>query len=77
MLAVLPMRPPQVAKRATAAPVYVADPDCAGGRIARFLQALRDRDRILPFADGLEAFAVTPLRETARIASQVRTRLPL
>ena len=62
---------------ATPAPVFVLDPDRAGGRIARFLQALVERDRIRAFDGGLDAFPVTPLRETARVAAEVRARLDL
>ena len=62
---------------ATPAPVFVLDPDRAGGRIARFLHALVEDGRIRVFDGGLDAFPVTPLRETARVAAEVRTRLNL
>ena len=62
---------------ATQAPVHVLEPACAQGRIGVFLRELQSRDRVRAAGAGLEPFAVTPLRETARIAMQVRERLGL
>lgn len=62
---------------ATQAPVFVHAPQRARGRLARFLGQLRELQRIAPLADGLPPFAVVPLRETARIAAEVRCRLSL
>lgn len=62
---------------ATHAPVYVAGLSRLRGRPARFLGALRARARIRELDDALASFAVEPLRETARIAEAVRTRLGL
>ena len=62
---------------ATEAPVYVARPELAGGRIRRFLDSLLARGRIRPVNDRPEAFAVEPLRETTRVAALVRQRLGL
>lgn len=61
---------------ATAAPVFVLDPGCAGGRIGQFLGALQDRGRVRAVGDGsLPSFAAPALRETARVAAEVRRRL--
>lgn len=62
---------------ATGVPVYVAEPDRVGGGPRRFLDALRARGRIRALDDELVAYAVEPLRETARIAAEVRARLEL
>jgi mitochondrial fission protein ELM1 len=62
---------------ATTAPVYVADAAAADGRIGRYLHSLQSRGRIRPADGALAPFDATPLRETARIASQVRERLGL
>lgn len=62
---------------ATAAPVFVADPLCASGRIRAFIDALAAMGRIRPLDDALAAFPVEPLRETARAAAEVRARLAL
>lgn len=60
---------------ATDAPVFVAGADRLAGRPRRFVDALRDRDRARIFEGAMSTFAVTPLRETARVAAEVRTRL--
>jgi mitochondrial fission protein ELM1 len=60
---------------ATRAPVFVADPGIAQGRLRRFLDALSARGRIRPLDGALAPFAVEPLRETARVAADVRRRL--
>jgi mitochondrial fission protein ELM1 len=62
---------------ATPVPVHVHAPGRVTGRIRQFLADLRERGRIRPLADGLAPFPVVPLRETARVAAQVRQRLPL
>ena len=62
---------------ATRVPVHVAEPDRATGRVARFLDGLLARGRIRAQAPDLAAFPVEPLRETARIAAEVRERLAL
>ena len=65
---------------ATQAPVQVFAGECTRGRIRAFLAALRERGRI---HDGPEpsplppASGVVPLRETARVAAEVRERLAL
>ena len=60
---------------ATNVPVFVAGADQLGGRPRQFVEALLARGRVRPFVDSLPAFPVTPLRETARVAAEVRARL--
>lgn len=67
---------------ATLAPVFVWSADSAGGRLHAFLDALRGSGRVRDLgnalAQGFEpASAVDPLRETARVAAEVRRRLGL
>jgi mitochondrial fission protein ELM1 len=62
---------------ATLVPVFVHAPERVRGRPQRFLRALLERGRIHALDAGLDAFTVIPLRETARIARQVRLRLAL
>lgn len=60
---------------ATDVPVHVFDPGRAQGRLRVFLDSLLARGRIRALDRSLAAFAVEPLRETARIATEVRARL--
>ena len=62
---------------ATRVPVFVFEPHVASGRPRRFLDALLARGRIRPADAGLAPFTADPLRETARIAAEVRARLGL
>ena len=62
---------------ATTAPVFVAEPGRATGRVRRFLQSLEARGRIRAQQREMEEFSATPLRETARVAAMVRERLGL
>ena len=62
---------------ATTAPVFVADPHCVRGRIGGFLDALAGAGRVRRLDGPLDAFATQPLRETARVAAEVRQRLAL
>jgi mitochondrial fission protein ELM1 len=62
---------------ATGVPVFVADPRRATGRIRAFIDALAAMGRIRPLDDALAGFPVEPLRETARVAAEVRARLNL
>ena len=62
---------------ATAAPVYVVGAQRARGRIARLIDQLSQRGRIRNLAADFPACDIHPLRETARIAAQVRQRLRL
>lgn len=65
---------------ATQAPVYVFDPGRVRGRPRHFLDALLACGRIRPMQAGdsstvMTPFEAEPLRETARVAAQVRERL--
>lgn len=62
---------------ATEVPVYVLKPARVDGRPRRFLDDLLQRGRIRPLDDALQPYAVVPLRETARVAEEVRKRLAL
>jgi mitochondrial fission protein ELM1 len=62
---------------ATNVPVFVAGIDALGGRPRRFVDSLLAVGRARGFDDVLAPFAVTPLRETARVAAEVRERLGL
>jgi len=62
---------------ATRVPVFVLGGDKVRGRLQRFHASLRERDRVRPLDDALEAWAIEPLRETARVAAEVRSRLRL
>ena len=62
---------------ATRAPVFVFEPARARGRVRVFLDQLLQRGRIRAMDATLAPFAVEPLRETARVAAQVRERLAL
>lgn len=62
---------------ATAAPVYVFDPSRVGGRPRRFVDELLRRGRIRAMDAELTPFEAEPLRETARVAAEIRQRLAL
>lgn len=62
---------------ATRVPVFVCAPQSARGRLRRFLDSLLQRGRIRAMDATLAPFAVEPVRETARVAEQVRHRLGL
>lgn len=62
---------------ATNVPVFVVGADRIGGRPRRFVDALLAMGRVRGCDDQLASFAVTPLRETARVAAEVRRRLGL
>ena len=63
---------------ATRAPVAVLLPQCAQGRMRHFQDALRVRNRLLDdVRHWADAGDIVPLRETARIAAEVRARLSL
>ncbi|HEX4853112.1 mitochondrial fission ELM1 family protein [Arenimonas sp.] len=57
---------------ATSAPVYVAEPDRATGRIRRYLDDVLARGRIQPLGKLPHDVACEPLRETPRVAALVR-----
>ena len=60
---------------ATLAPVFVWSAGAAGGRLRVFLDALRASGRVRDADDALASFTAEPLRETARVAAEVRRRL--
>jgi len=60
---------------ATYAPVFVWSAACVDRRLRPFLDALRARGHVRDFDATLEPFASEPLRETERIAEEVRKRL--
>ena len=62
---------------ATLAPVFVWSTGIASGRLRLFLDALRSSGRVRDLDDALAPFAVEPLRETMRIADEVKRRLGL
>ncbi|PJK15378.1 nucleoside-diphosphate sugar epimerase [Lysobacteraceae bacterium NML07-0707] len=62
---------------ATSAPLYVLGSEYLQGRPAQFLQHLQAQGRTRAFDGSLAAFAATPLRETARVAAQLRAWLPI
>lgn len=62
---------------ATTAPVHVFEPERVDGRPRRFLDALLRRGRIRALDDAMAPFEAVPLRETARVAAELRTRLNL
>ncbi len=62
---------------ATRVPVFVFDPERVSGRPRQFLEALLARGRIHAMDSRLADFEVEPLRETTRVAAEVRQRLGL
>ena len=60
---------------ATTVPVFVAEPGRATGRQARLVAELEARGRARAMQREPVSYAVEPLRETARVADRVRTRL--
>lgn len=62
---------------ATTVPVHVFEPERVAGRPRRFLDALLRRGRIHALDGAMATFDVEPLRETARVAAELRSRLDL
>lgn len=62
---------------ATTVPVFVAGLERLRGRPRWFVDQLLKAGRIRPLDNTLADFPVTPLRETARVAAEVRKRLAL
>ncbi len=60
---------------ATHAPLYIVAAQRQSGRAARFVGHLLDIGRARPWQGELAAFACSPMRETERIADEVRARL--
>jgi uncharacterized protein len=59
---------------ATRVPVFVFDPARVRGRPRAFLDALLARGRIRAMDTRLDGFEAEPIRETARVASEIRAR---
>lgn len=62
---------------ATNVPVFVLGAEWVRGRPRQFVDGLIRSGRVRPCTEGLEAFPVAALRETARVADAVRARLAL
>ncbi|MUV12788.1 mitochondrial fission ELM1 family protein [Noviluteimonas gilva] len=62
---------------ATRVPVYVLGGETVRGRVKHFHDALDRLGRVRAFDDALAPYDVEPLRETARVAAEVRSRLGL
>lgn len=62
---------------ATRLPVFAAGIEHVSGRPRRLVDSLLGSGRLRPLDGTLAPYPVTPLRETARVADQVRTRLNL
>ncbi len=60
---------------ATLAPVFAWAPERVTGRPRGFLDALRASGRVREVDGALAPFAAEPLRETARVAAELRQRL--
>lgn len=60
---------------ATTVPVFIAGPERATGRQQRLLAELQARGRVRAQLREPMHYAVEPLRETARVADRVKTRL--
>lgn len=61
---------------ATRAPVFVAEPDRATGRVRQFIASLQARGRVrAQDRDAGDDFGAEPMLELARVAEQVRARL--
>lgn len=60
---------------ATSAPVFVAEPNRATGRIGSFIASLLERGRVLPQTRDCAPFPAIALEETRRVAALVRERL--
>jgi len=62
---------------ATLVPVFVWSPQVVQGRPRRFIDDVLASGRVRALDDTLAPFAVEPLRETARVADEVKRRLGL
>ena len=60
---------------ATAVPVHVAGIERIRGRPRRYIESLLGSGRARPLGERMDGYAVTPLRETARVAAEVERRL--
>ena len=62
---------------ATHAPLFVWQHTATQGRSRRFIDALLASGRVRALDETMAEFAATPLRETERVATQIRQRLQL
>ena len=62
---------------ATRAPVQVFAPDAVAGRVAGFVETLLRMGRVQPLGSPWQDAGAEPLRETARVAGELRRRLGL
>jgi mitochondrial fission protein ELM1 len=62
---------------ATTAPVYVAEPERATGRVRQFIASLQERGRVHAQQREMQPFDAVPLDETRRVAALVREKLSL
>ncbi len=62
---------------ATDASVFAAVPALAGRRQARLIAALAEAGQVRPFSGRMERWHRTPLDEAARVATEIRLRIPL
>jgi mitochondrial fission protein ELM1 len=62
---------------ATLAPVFAWSPKVVQGRPRHFIDGLLASGRVRELDDALAPFSVKPLRETARVADEVKRRLGL
>ena len=60
---------------ATGKPVYVFDLEGGSDKFRRFHENLRDKGFTRPFTGELESWEYTPLRDTARVADEIRRRI--
>jgi mitochondrial fission protein ELM1 len=60
---------------ATYVPVFVAGSDRVRGRVRDFIDSLVALGRVRPLGAGVAPFQVEPLRETERIARELRALL--
>lgn len=60
---------------ATRAPVFTFAPQSPRGRIGRFVVSLQEGGRVRRLGEEFGGDPVVPLRETARVAAQIRARL--
>ena len=62
---------------ATPAPVWIAEPERASGRVQKFIAQLQALGRVRAQQHSPEDFLAAPLNETRRVAEKVRERLGL
>src|SRR5690606_28732420 len=60
---------------ATRVPVWTFTPSAVRGKVGRFVDELQNTGRIGLLGGNPASHAITPLRETLRVAVEIRTRL--